>query len=49
VRALGIVLFAPLGYILLAGYLFGRVRPVPITMLEPFSFDPKRDLDRVAA
>jgi hypothetical protein len=41
--------FRPLGYLLLTGYLFAKVRPVPITMLSPFSYDDERQLDRIAA
>ena len=48
-KALGLILFAPLGYLLLTGYLFAKVRPVPIAMLSPFSFDDERELDRLAA
>ena len=48
-KALGIVLFAPLGYLLLTGYLFAKIRPVPIAMLAPFSFGNEREFDRIAA
>lgn len=48
-KALGLVLLAPLGYVLLTGYLFAKVRPVPIAMLSPFQYDDKRQLDRIAA
>ena len=48
-KALGLILFAPLGYILLTGYLFAKVRPVPLSLLTPFELDNERQLDRIAA
>ncbi len=48
-KTIGLVLFAPLGYLLLTGYLFAKVRPVPITMLSAFAFEDEREYDRVAA
>jgi hypothetical protein len=49
VKALGLILIAPLAYVLLTGYLFAKVRPVPLSVFTPFELDNERQLDRIAA
>jgi hypothetical protein len=49
-KTLGLLLLtAPIGYIVLTGYLLGKTRPIPVGLLSSGFASPDRELEALAA